>query len=37
LEPLVVAMLGARHEWIGHVSIVTKDGIEMIPTGGARD
>ena len=37
LEPLVVAMLRARREWIGHVSIVTKDGIEMIPTGAATD
>ena len=33
LEPLVVAMLRAEHEWIGHVSTVTADGIEMIPTG----
>ena len=36
LEPLVVAMLRAEREWIGHVSIVTRDGIEMIPTGGRR-
>jgi predicted nuclease of predicted toxin-antitoxin system len=36
LEPLVVAMLRAEREWIGHVSIVTRDGIEMIPTGGSR-
>jgi len=34
LEPLVVAMLRAEREWIGHVSIVTRDGIEMILTGG---
>lgn len=34
LEPLVDSALRAGHSWIGHVSIVTKDGIEMIPTGG---
>ena len=34
LEPLVDATLSAGHSWIGHVSIVTKDGIEMIPTRG---
>jgi predicted nuclease of predicted toxin-antitoxin system len=36
LDPLVVAMLRAEREWIGHVSIVTRDGIEMIPTRGRR-
>jgi predicted nuclease of predicted toxin-antitoxin system len=36
LEPLVGAMLGAEREWIGHVSIISKDGIEMIPTGARR-
>jgi predicted nuclease of predicted toxin-antitoxin system len=34
LEPLVRSMLRARHEWIGHVSIVTPDGIEIIPAKG---
>ena len=33
LEPLIEATLRAKHPWIGHISIVTKDGIEMIPTG----
>jgi predicted nuclease of predicted toxin-antitoxin system len=33
LEPLVNRALRADHPWIGHISIVTKDGIEMIPTG----
>jgi predicted nuclease of predicted toxin-antitoxin system len=36
LQPLVVVMLRAEREWIGHVSIVTKDGIELIPTRGRR-
>jgi predicted nuclease of predicted toxin-antitoxin system len=36
LRPLVFVMLRAEREWIGHVSIVTKDGIEMIPTRGSR-
>jgi predicted nuclease of predicted toxin-antitoxin system len=36
LSPLVDLMCSAEHAWIGHVSIVTKDGIEMIPTGGPR-
>jgi hypothetical protein len=29
-------MLRAEHDWIGHASIVTKAGIEMIPTGSLR-
>jgi len=33
LEPLVDRTLRAEHSWVGHVSIVTKHGIEMIPTG----
>jgi predicted nuclease of predicted toxin-antitoxin system len=33
LEPLVHSALGAGHSWVGHVSLVTKDGIEMFPTG----
>jgi predicted nuclease of predicted toxin-antitoxin system len=33
LEPLVHSALGAGHTWIGHVSLVTKDGIEMFPAG----
>jgi len=36
LEPLVDSTLRAEHSWIGHVSIVTKDAIEMIPTGGLQ-
>ena len=36
LEPLVDLTLRTGHSWIGHVSIVTKDGIEMIPTGGRQ-
>jgi predicted nuclease of predicted toxin-antitoxin system len=31
LEPVVTSVLRAEHEWIGHVTIVTKDGVEMIP------
>jgi predicted nuclease of predicted toxin-antitoxin system len=33
LEPLVDSTLRAENTWVGHVSIVTKDGIEMIPMG----
>jgi predicted nuclease of predicted toxin-antitoxin system len=33
LEPLVLAMLRAERHWIGHISVVTTDGIEMISTG----
>ncbi len=33
LEPLVGSTLRARHPWIGNVSVVTRDGIEMFPTG----
>src|SRR5216684_2547195 len=33
LEPLVDSTLRAEHSWAGHVSIVTKNGIEMIPMG----
>jgi predicted nuclease of predicted toxin-antitoxin system len=36
LEPLVDSTLRTGHSWVGHLSIVTKDGIEMIPTGGRR-
>ena len=36
LEPVVDSALQAKHSWIGHVSIVTKDGVEMIPTRGQR-
>jgi len=36
LEPLVDRTLRVEHPWAGHVSIVTKDGIEMIPTGGPQ-
>jgi hypothetical protein len=31
LEPVVTSVLRAEREWIEHVSIVTKDGVEMIP------
>jgi predicted nuclease of predicted toxin-antitoxin system len=33
LEPLVESALRAGHSWIGYISIVTKDGIEMFPSG----
>ena len=36
LEPLVDLTLHAKQSWIGHVSIITKDGIEMIPAGGLQ-
>ena len=36
LGPLVDSILRAEHSWIGHVSIVTKDAIEMFPTGGLQ-
>jgi len=34
LEALVIAMLRAERAWIGHVTVVTEDGIEMIRTSG---
>lgn len=34
VERLVESMLRTEHSWIGHVSIVTANGIEMIPIGG---
>ena len=33
LEPVVDAALKGQHSWVGHLSIVTEDGIEMIPAG----
>jgi predicted nuclease of predicted toxin-antitoxin system len=36
LEPLVDSTLRAGQSWLGHVSIVTHDGIEMFPTGGLK-
>jgi hypothetical protein len=33
LTPLVNSTLHAEHSWTGHLSIVTKDGIEMLPMG----
>jgi predicted nuclease of predicted toxin-antitoxin system len=33
LEPLITSTMRTEHSWFGHVSIVTKDAIEMIPTG----
>jgi predicted nuclease of predicted toxin-antitoxin system len=34
LEPIIHSTLRTGHLWVGHVSIVTKDGIEMVQTGG---
>lgn len=34
LAPLVDSMLRADYQWRGHVSIITRDGIEMLPIGG---
>lgn len=31
VAPLVEAMLRAEHDWTGRVSIITPDGIEMLP------
>lgn len=31
VAPLIDSMLRASHEWIGHVTIITPDGIEIIP------
>lgn len=36
LEPLVESVVRVEHSWIGHISIVTSDGIEMIATGRRR-
>jgi hypothetical protein len=36
LEPLVGSTLRAERSWIGHVSIATKESIEMIRTGGSQ-
>lgn len=36
LKPLMDSILRAEHLWIGHVSIVAKDRIEMIATGGLK-
>lgn len=36
LEPLVHSALRAGRSWAGYVSVVTKDGIEMIPTAGPQ-
>ncbi len=36
LSPLVDSTLRTEQSWIGHVSIVTKDGIEMIPAAGPQ-
>jgi predicted nuclease of predicted toxin-antitoxin system len=33
LEPLVDSALEGGHPWVGHVSVVTTNGIEMFPTG----
>jgi len=33
LAPLVDSALRTEYPWVGHVSLVAKDGIEMIPTG----
>src|SRR5437867_2256595 len=34
LKSLVVSTLRTSQSWIGHLSMVTNDGIEMIPAGG---
>ena len=34
LEPLVVSTLRTPHSWVGYLSIVTRDSIEMISAGG---
>jgi|SRR5271165_1247983 len=34
LAQLVASTIGAEQSYIGHVSLVTKDGIEMIPAAG---
>jgi len=34
VEALIELMLQTEHSWAGHVSIVTADGIEMIPARG---
>jgi predicted nuclease of predicted toxin-antitoxin system len=34
LQPLVDLALHAEHSWTGHLGIVTRDGIELIPAGG---
>ena len=34
LAPLVHSMLGVKRQWIGHVSIITTNRIEMIPVHG---
>lgn len=36
LEPLVESVVRMEHSWIGHISIDTRDGIEMIPAGRRR-
>ena len=36
LAPLVDLALRTEHAWAGHISIVTKEGIEMIRTGGSQ-
>ena len=32
LMPLVAQIIVSGHEWAGHVSIVTRQGVEIIPT-----
>jgi hypothetical protein len=32
LEPLVRAALDAGHQWAGHVSVVSSEGIQMLPS-----
>ncbi len=36
LEVLVTVMTSVSRDWGGHVSIVTKDGVEMIPIRGPK-
>jgi predicted nuclease of predicted toxin-antitoxin system len=36
LDPLVASALGTDHPWVGHVSMVKPEGVEMILVGGDR-
>jgi predicted nuclease of predicted toxin-antitoxin system len=31
IEPLVRAFVAANQEWVGHISIIASDGIQMLP------
>lgn len=36
LEPLVIPVLAMERDWLGYVSIVTAEGIQMWPAGGRQ-